>query len=91
MDMGMLEDVLNCILEGKRDPLEIARELHIPPEKVNDAIKILESLGYIEELKKGSEACALCPLKKICGGSCVVPKASAYKLTEKSFLLKGRQ
>ncbi|WP_457750454.1 DNA-binding protein [Thermococcus sp.] len=89
--MGTLEDVLTCILDWKRDPLEIASELHIPPEKVYDAIKILESLGYMEEIKKGSEACALCPIRKVCGGSCVVPKASAYKLTEKSFLLKDRQ
>jgi len=89
--MGTLEDVLACILGGKRDPLEIADELGIPPEKVRDAIGILKSLGYIEEMERGSEACAICPLRKICAGSCVVPKVSSYRVTRKSFSLKRRR
>ncbi len=86
--MGMLEDVLQCILEGKREPEDIARELGTSVQKVKDAIQILKSLGYIEEVEKGSETCSTCPLRKICGGSCLLPKAKAYQLTEKSFSLR---
>ena len=86
--MGTLEDVLRCILAGKRDAGEIAKELGTSVERVEDAIQILKSLGYIEEVEKGSDLCSTCPLRKVCGGSCVIPRTRAYLLTEKSFTLK---
>lgn len=78
--MGRLEDVLKLIGEGKRTPDEIARELGMRKEEVEGAIEILKSLGYVEEIEKGSPACETCPLKKICGGKCLVPKVRVLEL-----------
>jgi radical SAM protein with 4Fe4S-binding SPASM domain len=89
--MGLLEEVLERIRSGERDPAGIARELGVSTDEVLGAIKILQSLGYVEEVKKGEDACSACPLRRVCSGSCVVPKGSVYRLTEKSFsLVKGK-
>ncbi|WP_366938891.1 DNA-binding protein [Thermococcus sp.] len=77
MKLNTLEKVLNLIKEGKKTPDEIARELNMKKEDVEAAIEILKSLGYIEEVQKGSSpACETCPMKKICGGKCFVPRKS---------------
>ena len=74
--LNTLEKVLELIKEGKRTPEEIAHELGVRREEVEAAIEILKSLGYIEEVRKGSPACETCPLKKICGGKCLVSRDS---------------
>jgi ferrous iron transport protein C len=87
--MGKLEDVLDLIKSGVIDEEEIAKRLGITREEVEDMIKILESLGYVERIKFGSKACETCPLRKICKGSCIRPTGvKAFKLTEKAFSLE---
>ncbi len=87
--MSIIDDVLEAILEGKKNPSEIASELKLDREEVEGAINILQSLGYVERIEKGSNACSSCPLKKVCGGSCVLPKSRTYVVTEKAFSLKN--
>ncbi|ASJ01054.1 helix-turn-helix domain-containing protein [Thermococcus gorgonarius] len=87
--MGKLEKVLELIKEGTTREDEIAEKLGIEQEEVAGMIKILESLGYVERIEYGSKACETCPLKKICGGSCLRPTGvEAFKLTDKAFSLK---
>ncbi|WP_456422572.1 DNA-binding protein [Thermococcus sp.] len=76
--MGKMEEVLRLIQEGKRFPKEIAEELGTTVDEVEGIIELLKSLGYIEEVEKGS-SCERCPLKKICGGKCVVPKVKVLR------------
>ncbi|MBP1912621.1 MarR family transcriptional regulator [Thermococcus stetteri] len=84
--MGKLEDVLDLIRSGIADEAEIAKRLGMTRQEVEDIIKILESLGYVESVKFGSKACETCPLRKICRGSCIRPTGvRAFKLTEKAF------
>jgi len=59
------------MLKQGKNPREISVQLKVPEEEVLGMIKILESLGYVEEIKLGSEVCKTCPLKKICRGSCL--------------------
>jgi ferrous iron transport protein C len=87
--MGKLEGVLDLIKSGVTDEVEIAKRLGIAREEVEDIIKILESLGYVERITFGSKACETCPLRKICKGSCIRPTGvSAFKPTEKAFSLE---
>lgn len=87
--MGKLEDVLELIKAGITNESEIAEKLGVSVKEVEDLIKILESLGYVEKVESGSKACEACPLKKVCYGSCVKPTgAKAFKLTEKAFSLE---
>ncbi len=87
--MGKMEEVLELIKSGVGDEKEIARRLGLSREEVEDIIKILESLGYIERVEFGSSACETCPLKRICHGSCLRPTGNkAFSLTEKAFTLK---
>jgi ferrous iron transport protein C len=87
--MGKLEDVFELIKSGVTDEAEIAKRLGITRAEVEDIIKILESLGYVERIRFGSKACETCPLRKICGGSCVRPTGvRAFKLTDKAFSLE---
>ncbi|WP_456365024.1 DNA-binding protein [Thermococcus sp.] len=73
MKLNTLERVLDLIREGRRTPQEIAKELGLRKDKVEAAIEMLKSLGYIEEVHKGSPACEICPLRKVCGGKCFMP------------------
>ncbi|BAD85145.1 LexA-related DNA-binding protein [Thermococcus kodakarensis KOD1] len=87
--MGKLEDVLELIKAGVTNEREIAERLGLSSKEVEDIIKILESLGYVEKVEFGSKACETCPLKKVCYGSCLRPTgAKAFKLTEKAFSLE---
>jgi ferrous iron transport protein C len=87
--MGKLEDVFELIKSGMTDEAEIAKRLGITRAEVEDIIKILESLGYVERIKFGSKACETCPLRKICRGSCIRPTGvRAFKLTDKAFSLE---
>ncbi|WP_297464515.1 DNA-binding protein [Thermococcus sp.] len=74
--MGKLELVLEQIKREKRTPLEIAEKLGTTVEEVEGIIEILKSLGYVEEIRRGSSTCETCPLKKICGGKCFVSRNS---------------
>jgi len=76
--MGKMEEVLRLIQEGKRFPKEIAEELGTTMDEVEGIIELLKSLGYIEEVEKES-SCERCPLNKICGGKCVVPRVKVLK------------
>lgn len=67
---SLLEQVLEMLKQGKT-PGEISVNLNVPEEEVLGMIKILESLGYVEEITLGSEVCETCPLKKICRSSCL--------------------
>jgi radical SAM protein with 4Fe4S-binding SPASM domain len=86
--MGKIERVLSLIREGERNPAEIAGKLGMSREEVEGIIKILESMGYVERIEKGSGACETCPLRSICPGSCVRKTATVYRVTKKSFSLK---
>ena len=76
MKLNTLERVLKLVREGRRTPAEIARELGLRREEVETVIEILKGLGYIEEVQKGAPPCETCPLKRICGGKCIVPRGS---------------
>ena len=76
--MGKIEEVLRLINEGKRFPEEIARELGTTREEVEGIIELLKALSYIEEIEKGP-SCDACPLRRICGGKCIVPKVKVLK------------
>ncbi|ASJ03198.1 DNA-binding protein [Thermococcus profundus] len=87
--MGRMEEVLDLIKSGVWDEREIAERLGISREEVEDIIRILESLGYVERVEFGSSSCETCPLKRICHGSCLRPTGNrAFSLTEKAFTLK---
>jgi ferrous iron transport protein C len=87
--MGKIEEVLELIKSGVGDEREIAERLGISREEVEDIIKILESLGYVERVEFGSSACETCPLRNICHGSCLRPTGNkAFSLTEKAFTIK---
>ncbi|NJE06049.1 DNA-binding protein [Thermococcus sp. M36] len=73
----MLERVLDLLREGKSIE-DIARELSMPREEVEGAIKVLESLGYVEKVEGGSPLCGSCPLKSVCPGSCFRFKGKVY-------------
>lgn len=47
--MGKLEDVLELIKAGVTNEREIAERLGLSSKEVEDIIKILESLGYVEK------------------------------------------
>ncbi len=88
MKMSKIEMVLNLIRDGERNPAEIAGKLGMSREEVDGIIKILESMGYVERIERGSDACEACPLRSICLGSCVRKTATVYQITGKSFSLK---
>ncbi|ASJ10702.1 DNA-binding protein [Thermococcus sp. P6] len=73
----MLERILELIKAGKNVD-EISRELSISREEVEGALKILESMGYVERVELGSPACETCPLKSVCPGSCFRFKGKVY-------------
>jgi ferrous iron transport protein C len=79
--MGKMEEVLELIKSGVGDEREIAKRLGISRKEVEDIIKILESLGYVEEVKFGSSACDTCPLRKVCYGSCLRPREGIGSLS----------
>ncbi|ANF23347.1 DNA-binding protein [Thermococcus piezophilus] len=84
----MLERILELIRNGKGIE-EIAEELSLPREGVEGALKVLESLGYVEKVELGSSTCETCPLKSICPGSCFRFKGEVYTITE--FKLKEQK
>ncbi len=84
----MLEKILTLIEEGKTLE-EISKELSIPPEEVEGALKVLESMGYLERVEAGSSACESCPLKSVCPGSCFRFKGKVYMVKE--FRLGGQK
>lgn len=69
MSSFSLERVLELLKEGKT-PDEISLELDVSKDEVDGAIKILESMGYVEKVELGSSACEGCPLRRVCPGSC---------------------
>jgi len=77
----VLERILELIKAGKNVD-EISRELSISREEVEGALKILESMGYVERVELGSSACETCPLKNVCSGSCFRFKGKVYAPTE---------
>ncbi|ACJ16145.1 LexA-related DNA-binding protein [Thermococcus onnurineus NA1] len=77
----MLEQILELIKEGKSLD-EIAERLSLPREEVEGALKILETLGYIERVELGSSTCETCPLKSVCPGSCFRFKGQIYIVPE---------
>lgn len=77
----MLERILRCIEEGKSVE-EISRELSIPREEVEGALKILESMGYLKKIEAGSPLCETCPLRAVCPGSCFRFKGKVYMATK---------
>lgn len=84
----MLERILRLIEEGKSVE-EISRELSIPREEVEGALKILESMGYLEKVEAGSSLCETCPLRAVCPGSCFRFKGKVY-LVLKSYVSEQR-
>ncbi|NJD99485.1 DNA-binding protein [Thermococcus sp. LS1] len=84
----MLEQILELIKEGKSLD-EIVERLSLPREEVEGALKILESMGYIERVELGSSACETCPLKSVCPGSCFRFKGRIYTVPE--FDLNGQK
>lgn len=77
----MLERVLKLLEEGK-DVDEIAGELNVPREEVVGAMEVLASMGYIERVEAGEGACATCPLRNFCPGSCFRFKGKVYTVAE---------
>ena len=77
----MLERILELVKAGKSID-EISQELSMPPEEVEGALKILESLRYIERVESGSLACKSCPLSSVCPGSCFRFKGKVYTVTD---------
>jgi len=86
--MSELERVLELVLEGASSPEEIAGKLGISVDKVEAALTILESLGYIERVQFGDNSCESCPLRRVCGGRCVRP-ASRLKAYVPKFSVGG--
>lgn len=86
--MAKLDDLLNLIRSGITNPKALAEKLGVSNEEVEGMIKILESMGYVEEIKFGKNACSRCPLKGICPGSCIMFKGRVYQLKKKDFALK---
>ncbi len=80
MKLNRLEAILKLIHEGKRTPEEIAKELGMRKEDVEGAMEILKAIGYIEEVQKGSPPCDTCPLRKVCGGKCFLPKVKVLRV-----------
>ncbi|ASJ09191.1 DNA-binding protein [Thermococcus siculi] len=79
--MRMLERVLELLERGKNID-EIAEELGVPREGVVGAMEILASLGYIEMVEAGEGACATCPLRSLCQGSCFRFKGKVYMVAD---------
>ncbi|ASI98797.1 helix-turn-helix domain-containing protein [Thermococcus celer] len=77
----MLDKVLELVKAGKTID-EIARELSIPKAEAEGALKILESMGYVEKVELGSSPCESCPLRNFCPGSCYRFKGNAYTVTD---------
>ncbi|ASJ07132.1 helix-turn-helix domain-containing protein [Thermococcus pacificus] len=77
----MLEKVLEMLKTGK-DVDEIAEELNVPREEVIGAMEVLASMGYIERVDAGEGACATCPLRNFCPGSCFRFKGKVYTVAE---------
>lgn len=86
--MAKLDNLLDLIRSGITNPKELAEKLGVSYEEVEGMIKILESMGYVEEIKFGENACNKCPLKSICPGSCIMFKGRIYQLKKKDFALK---
>ncbi|WP_297090740.1 FeoC-like transcriptional regulator [Thermococcus sp.] len=84
----MLERILELIKAGKSID-EISQELSMPQEEVEGALKILESLGYIERVESGSSACESCPLSSVCPGSCFRFKGKVYTVAD--FRINGQK
>ena len=66
--MSLLDDVLRLVREGHHTAAEIAAELGVSREEVEGAVRLLESMGYVEvrRLEKEKNPCSSCPLRKVC-------------------------
>ncbi|NJE00775.1 TrmB family transcriptional regulator [Thermococcus sp. JdF3] len=83
----MLERILALLEEG-RSIDGIARELDVPRDEVVGAMEVLADLGYLERVEAGESACATCPLKSVCPGTCFRFKGKVYQLSD--FRLGGK-
>ncbi len=68
--MSLLDDVLRLVREGERSAPRIAARLGVSREEVEGALRILESMGYVEiGGLKVDDPCSSCPLRRVCGRS----------------------
>ncbi|AEH24616.1 DprA-like winged helix domain-containing protein [Pyrococcus yayanosii] len=77
--MGKLERLLDILKDEPRDVNDLARRLGVSREELEGMLKILEAMGYVEEVKAFS-SCNSCPLRSICGGGCARTGARAFML-----------